>query len=687
MNSLQKEKSPYLLQHASNPVDWYPWSEEAFEKAKNEDRPVFLSIGYSTCHWCHVMEKESFEDEEIASLLKKHFISIKVDREERPDIDSIYMTVCQAMTGRGGWPLSIFMTPDKEPFLATTYIPKENRFGVVGMKELIPRIAEVWNSRRDDIINEAGRIRYALKGLTETTPGDMPGESAIRHTFDQLKKSYDQTFGGFSTRPKFPAPHNHMFLLRYWKMHKSDEALDMVTNTLQHMRIGGIFDHIGGGFHRYSTDERWHLPHFEKMLYDQAMLMFAYTEAFQVTRNRIFEGTVAETVRFLERDMLSREGGFFSAWDADSEGEEGKFYLWERDEIMDILGKNDGKRFCEVFNIREEGNFHDETTGEFTGKNVLHLSKEPEILAVDLGVSPEALTAFLDHTKKVLFARRNERVHPHIDDKLLTDWNGLVIAALAKAHKVFGRNDYLQMAEGAYRFIQEYLVDTNGRLLHRWRDGEGSIRGFLDDYAFLVFGLLELYEASFNAKYLRDAVRFSDDMIKLFSCDRGGFYFTQVGAETVLVRNKDVYDGAYPSGNSFAALALLKLSRFTGNVNYEKEAEDLFRAFSVQLSDAPIGHTFLMSALGFAHGRSSEIVVTGAKHTDETARMIAGIREIFSPHSVFLFRPTDDPSDISELVPFLNGLEPVNDKTTAFVCKDFTCSMPSTDIHEVIKLL
>ncbi len=687
MNRLQYEKSPYLLQHASNPVDWYPWSDDAFERAGREDKPVFLSIGYSTCHWCHVMERESFEDEEVASLLNKHFISIKVDREERPDIDNTYMTVCQAMTGRGGWPLSIFMTSHKEPFLAATYIPKKNRYGVAGMMELIPGIAEVWNSRRNDILNEAGRVLDALKGLTEKKPGDMPDDSVIKRAFDQLKKSYEPEFGGFNRSPKFPAPHNLMFLLRYWKRTHNEEALSMVVNTLMWMKRGGVFDHIGGGFHRYSTDERWLLPHFEKMLYDQAMLIMAYCESFLVTGNRTYADTVHRITRFLKRDMVSKDGAFYSAWDADSEGEEGKFYVWEKREIMDALGNKDGELFCRIYNIKDEGNFREESSGDLNGSNIPYLDKPVDRIADALSMSTEAIEQFIADANEKMFDVRKKRVHPHIDDKVLTDWNGLTIAALARAYMVFDDDTYLKMAEDAYNFIKEHLIASDGRLLHRWRDGEGSIHGFLDDHAFLVFGLLELYEASLNPVYLRDAIRFSDEMIKLFTSDEGGFYFTQEASETVLVRNKEIYDAAYPSGNSVAGLALLRLFRYTGVSGYEEKAEALFKAFSGQVSDAPIAHTFLMSALGFVLGTSSEIVVTGIENSEETAHMINRIRKVFSPDTVLLFRPSNNPLEISELVPFLKDLEPVDGKTTAYVCRDFTCSMPLTDPADVIKLL
>ncbi|NVM37221.1 MAG: thioredoxin domain-containing protein, partial [Candidatus Lokiarchaeota archaeon] len=471
-NHLSNEKSPYLLQHAKNPVDWYPWGDNAFEKAKKENKPIFLSIGYSTCHWCHVMAHESFENEDVAEIMNEVFVSIKVDREERPDIDKIYMTVCQMMTGSGGWPLTIILTPDKKPFFAGTYFPKQTRFGRIGLIDLIKQIKDLWNNQKTELMNSADQITFSLQNIDQESPGDKFSEANLKSTFQQLSIQYDSINAGFGDRPKFPTPHNLTFLLRYWKRTNDKKALEMVEKTLLEMRKGGIYDHIGFGFHRYSTDSKWLVPHFEKMLYDQALITIAYIEAYQATKKTIYRKIAEEIFEYVLRDMKSPEGGFYSAEDADSEGEEGKFYIWSKEELEQIFEKNELNLATIVFNIDQSGNYLEESTGEKTGRNILHLKSIPESEIQD----------DLEKIRIKLFNSREKRIHPHKDNKILTDWNGLMITALAKATVAFQDKIYLDAAKNATNFLLSNLKDTNGKLLHRYKDGISEITGYLSDY-------------------------------------------------------------------------------------------------------------------------------------------------------------------------------------------------------------
>ncbi|MBD3398333.1 DUF255 domain-containing protein, partial [Candidatus Micrarchaeota archaeon] len=485
-NRLIDEKSPYLLQHAYNPVDWYPWGEEAFEKARREDKPIFLSIGYSTCHWCHVMERESFEDPEVAEAMNDAWVSIKVDREERPDIDHIYMTVCQMMTGSGGWPLNIIMTPDKKPFFAGTYFPKNSVYGRIGMMDLIARVKELWTEQRGTVLESAGKVMSALKQIPDQSPGPPLSPEVLDKAFQELSQRFDDTYGGFSEAPKFPTPHNMMFLLRYWKKKSEYRALEMVEKTLKGMRKGGVYDHIGFGFHRYSTDREWLLPHFEKMLYDQALMVMAYTEAYQATKDEHYREVAREVIRYVLRDMTDEKGGFYSAEDADSEGEEGKFYVWTKAEAAQVLDPEELDIFVNAFNILPEGNFREEATGKITGANIPHLRKPMSDLASQLNMAEEDLREVLESARKKLFEAREKRVHPYKDDKILTDWNGLMIAALSKAGKAFDEPQYVRAAEKAADFVFEHLLNEQGRLLHRYRGGESGIEAHVDDYAFMI---------------------------------------------------------------------------------------------------------------------------------------------------------------------------------------------------------
>ena len=688
-NRLISEKSPYLLQHADNPVEWYPWGTEAFKKAQAENKPIFLSVGYSTCHWCHVMAHESFEDEEVAKLMNEAFVSIKVDREERPDIDSIYMSVCQMLTGSGGWPLTIIMAPDKKPFFAATYIPRENSFGRIGMLDLIPRIQEVWKSRQDEIRKSTQQITTALTRASHDVPGETLGKDILVLAHAQLAQRFDRQHGGFGTAPKFPTPQNLSFLLRYWRRSGDEHIVSMVENTLKAMRQGGIYDHIGFGFHRYSTDAEWLLPHFEKMLYDQALLAIAYTEAYQANGKVEYRQTAQEVFSYVLRDLRDPDGGFYSAEDADSEGEEGKFYLWNEDEIRSTLGKDEADVFIKAFNIKKGGNFLEEATGRETGRNILYFEKTIAELAPDFQMSEERLRALLDKSRQKLFRVREKRVHPHKDDKILTDWNGLIIAALAKGAQVFDKPEYAEAARHALHFILDQLRTSDGMLLHRYRDGEAAIKANLDDYAFLIWGMLELYEATFETALLQTALELHRILIKHFwDRNNGGFFFTPDDAEDLLVRKKNIYDGAVPSGNSVAMLNLLRLGRITADPDFEKKAKEIGKAFHNQVKDFPSAHTQLMVALDFAIGPSYEVVIAGNLHAEDARAMIKQLRTYFSPNKVVLFKSTEGESpDITRIAEFTNYHSAIDGKATAYVCRNYECSLPTTDISVMVTML
>lgn len=687
-NRLKFEKSPYLLQHADNPVDWYPWGPEAFEKARKENKPVFLSIGYSTCHWCHVMEHESFEDLDVARLMNQAFVSVKVDREERPDIDNIYMTVCQMLTGSGGWPLTILMTPDKKPFFAATYIPKESRFGRMGMLELIPRMQEFWSTRRDELLDSANQISGALQQVSKDSPGEELSESTLRTAYEQLGRRFDGVYGGFGRAPKFPTPHNLLFLLRFWKRTGDAKALEMVEKTLQAMRQGGIYDHVGFGFHRYSTDPIWLVPHFEKMLYDQALLAMAYTEAYQATGKEEYGKTGREIFTYVLRDMTSPAGAFYSAEDADSEGEEGKFYLWTEKEVRQILDRQESDFIVSVFNIEEEGNFTEQMSGRRTGGNILHLGQRLTEIAGRRKISYQDLQKRLETVREKFFAVREKRIRPHKDDKVLTDWNGLMIAALAKGAQAFDEPRYAKAAVGAADFILKNMRTPEGRLLHRFREGQAGIQANLDDYAFLVWGMLEIYEATFELGYLQTALELNRESVKHFWDDQnGGFHFTADDAETHLVRHKEIYDGAVPSGNSVAALNLLRLGRLTANADFEERAAKIGRAFSKKVKESPSAHTQLLVGVDFGIGPSYEVVIAGDLQANDTKAMLRALMGPFVPNKVVLLRPSAEAPEISRLAPFTRSQAAVNGKATAYVCLNYVCKLPTTDIDKMLELL
>ncbi|MCX7921982.1 MAG: thioredoxin domain-containing protein [Clostridia bacterium] len=669
-NKLLQEKSPYLLQHAHNPVDWYPWGPETFSRAAAEDKPIFLSIGYSTCHWCHVMERECFEDEEVAEVLNKYFISIKVDREERPDVDHIYMTVCQALTGHGGWPLTIFMTPEKKPFYAGTYFPKNRRMGMPGLMAVLDSVHKAWTSDKSELIHSGNRIASAITETFTDTLDEIPSEELIHEAFQDFKNDFDSVYGGFGDAPKFPTAHNLSFLLRYWYKTKSAPALDMVEKTLDSMHRGGIYDHIGFGFSRYSTDRKWLVPHFEKMLYDNALLAIAYLETFHATRKEKYAETARQIFTYVLRDMTSPEGGFYSAEDADSEGEEGKFYVWSLDEVKQVLGDPDGERFCQYYNITPEGNFE--------GFSIPNLIKNS---------IPDEDREFINSSREKLFDYREKRVHPYKDDKILTAWNGLMIAAMAIGSKILGDKQYRQAAERAVDFIFSKLVRNDGRLMARYRDGEAAYPGYVDDYAFLIWGLIELYEATYKPEYLQKALRLNDDLIRYFwDEDNGGLFIYGSDSEQLIMRPKEIYDGATPSGNSVSALNFLRLAHLTGKHELEEKASEMFKVFGNSFQRAPRGYAFSLTALMFAQSRAKDIVIVGNADYNDTKEMLDIIRENFRPFTISLLY-SDDTNELRTIAPFVENYRSIEGKPTAYVCENFTCQSPITDTGEFRDIL
>ncbi len=677
-NRLINEKSPYLLQHAYNPVDWYPWGNEAFEAAKMQDKPVFVSIGYSACHWCHVMEKESFDDNEVAALMNEAFICVKVDREERPDLDKAYMMVCQMMGRNCGWPLNIIMTPEKTPFFAASYIPKENRFGLAGMVDLIPQIVDIWKNRKSDLENLGEDIKHRIEILEKRILGKEMGKDVLDDAYEKHVLSFDEENGGFGSAPKFPSPHKLLFLLRYWRITKEKRALVMAEKTLRAMRLGGIFDQIGFGFHRYSTDAEWLVPHFEKMLYDQALLVLAYTESFQATGAGKFKVTAKEVLEYVLRDLTSPEGGFYSAEDADSEGEEGKFYLWTEEEIRKTLSSEDADLAVRLFGVKSGGNYV-EAGRRQNGKNILHLAQPLEQVASESQLTVDEIIGRLGKVCNSLFKARGKRVHPAKDDKILVDWNGLMIAALAKASSVFSEPMYLQAAINATGFVINKMKDEKEMLYHRYVKGERAIEGFLDDYAFLVWGLLEVYEAGFEESYLQAAVELTNTMISRFWDDEeGGFYFTAKGLEHGVPRRKEVYDGALPSGNSVALLNMLRLGLLTGDMKYGELVNHMVRLFSEDVTSAPAAHTFMLLGVNFKVGPTYNVILVGDPQEDSMKNMLNALKNNYLPNKVISLRH-----------PGKAGLsyEKIDGKATAYVCQGQTCMPPTNKPDKMLELL
>jgi uncharacterized protein YyaL (SSP411 family) len=684
-NRLINEKSPYLLQHAHNPVDWHPWTEKTFDRARTENKPVFLSIGYSTCHWCHVMEKESFEDEEVARYLNDTFISIKVDREERPDIDAVYMAACQMLTGRGGWPLNLFLTPDKKPFFAATYIPKNNRFGNTGLIELSQQVKKVWMSQTDRVTESAASIADSLHRAFSFSSADEPDESLLNLAYDHIRRTYDPQRGGFEPAPKFPTPHRLLFLLRCYHRTGEPIALEMVENTLTAMRLGGIWDHVGFGFHRYSTDKNWLLPHFEKMLYDQAMIAIAYLETYQITKNSLFAQTAEEIFTYVQRDMTSSEGAFFSAEDADSEGEEGKFYVWTVDEFRRGIHDNRSDMWERILRLASEGNFKDEATGRQSGTNILHLTAPLNKWADQYDMTAEALKEEWEKIRNQLFHTRKKRIHPLKDDKVLTDWNGLMIAALAFGARVLDKPQYAEAARKSAQFILTKLKDEKGQLFHRFRDGELAVHAQAADYAFLIYGLISLYQTTFDLSFAEDAVNLQESMINEFWDDENGGFFTTAKENAELpVRPKELYDGAIPSANSVAFYNLLCLSRLTGNPKWEEIAQALLSMFSGTVKAQPTASTFFLTGLDFALRPGQDLVITGEPDKADVHKLLSTLNLHFTPNKVTLVKSDENSDRLTRFAGFTDGLEVIKGETTAHLCRDGSCTGSSSDMDTVI---
>jgi uncharacterized protein YyaL (SSP411 family) len=698
-NRLASEKSPYLQQHASNPVDWYPWGEEAFEKARREDKPIFLSVGYSTCHWCHVMERESFESPEVAEILNRWFVPVKVDREERPDVDRIYMTFVQATSGGGGWPMSVWLTPDLKPFYGGTYYPPSDAYGRPGFITVLRKIAEVWSNDRARIGESSSQVIEQLRRHLEAS--DQARGRITEQLFDaaynQLRRSYDPEFGGFGGAPKFPRSVVHNFLLRYWRRTGNQEAVDMVLHTLRCMAAGGIHDHLGGGFHRYSVDDRWFVPHFEKMLYDQAQLAVSYVEAWQISGEELFARLARDILDYVLRDLAGPEGAFYSAEDADSvidpsrpeEKGEGAFYVWTKDEIEQLLGRPAAEWFCFRYGIEEAGNVRHDPHGEFLGKNILYEAHTVEETARRFSTARETIERALEEARARLLAARSGRPRPYRDDKILTSWNGLMISALAAASGAFGEQRYLEAAERAARFILDKLYDpATGSLLRRYRDGEAAIRGFLDDYAFLTAGLLDLYEASFQIDYLQTAVRLAERLIVLFE-DRtaGGFFATAEGDNHLVLRLKDDYDGAEPSGNSVAALSLLRLAEMTGRADLRHAGERALEAFAARLESMPSALPQMLVAADFAMAKPKQILIAGAKEDPRTVALASEVRRRFLPRRVLVL--VDEPARawLAATLPVAEQIREIDGRPAVYVCEDYSCRLPVTSLEDLEKLL
>jgi uncharacterized protein len=680
-NRLVREKSPYLLQHAENPVDWYPWGEEAFLKAAKENKPIFLSIGYSTCHWCHVMERESFENSSVAGMLNANFVPVKVDREERPDIDRVYMLFVQASTGSGGWPMSVFLTPERKPFFGGTYFPPDDRYGRAGFLSVLENLSRAWREDPRRIEQSGAQILSRLVEFSShSEAAGEPGKQALENAYLSFKRSFDSRRGGFGGAPKFPRPSVHNFLLRDYAAGSHRDALEMVLLTLREMGKGGMHDQLGGGFHRYSVDDRWFVPHFEKMLYDQAQLAISYLEAFEITRDGQYAAAARDIFSYVQRDLTDSGGGFYSAEDADSaedrehprEKREGAFYVWTNAEIRAALGPRDAEIFCFRFGVEENGNVAEDPHGEFGGRNILFQAHTIEETALKFAIAPEQVRSSLQQSSAKLFEMRSARPRPHLDDKILTAWNALMISAFAKAAQVLDEPRYLDAARRAASFIRANLWDdSRAVLLRRFRDGEAAIDGFLDDYAFLTNALIDLYETSFDGADFHFAIRLAERAIELFEDPEKGGFFSTPTSDSLVLRLKDDYDGAEPSGNSAVALALLRLARMTGREDFRRAADRTLKAFAARLNSGGEAVPQMLVALEFALADPREIVLTEAD-----PEMLRAIRRRFLPSAVILLS-----RESPQIMPALDG------RPTAYVCENYACQLPVTDAEALEKLL
>ncbi|HYT29867.1 MAG TPA: thioredoxin domain-containing protein [Actinomycetota bacterium] len=670
MNRLADATSPYLLQHAGNPVDWYEWGSDALDRAKREDKPILLSIGYAACHWCHVMAHESFEDPGTAAIMNEHFVCVKVDREERPDLDSIYMDAVQAMTGSGGWPMTVFLTPDGEPFYAGTYFPPEDRHGLPGFPRLLLTLAETWRERRNDVLSQSARVVLHLSQAASPAGSPEPlTEELLRGAHAAITASFDREWGGFGGAPKFPQPMTLGFLLGC-HLRGYAGALEMVTTTLDRMADGGIHDQVGGGFHRYSTDGRWLVPHFEKMLYDNAQLGRLYLHAWQVTGNERYRSVVVSTLDYLLREMRHQDGGFFSAQDADSEGEEGRYFVWSFDELVRTAGEH-GEAVAAYFGARPDGNWE--------GRNVLWTPRQPDGWEERFGLGTEALLAAVEAGRERLFEERSSRVRPATDDKVLASWNGLAIQAFAEAGRVLGEQRYVRAAEGAAGFVLSEMRREDGRLLRAWRQGRTSGPGYADDHAMMAAACLTLYETTFDLRWIREARALADDLVRLFhDPDRGGFFQTGSDAEGLVIRPKELFDNAVPSGNSVAAEVLQRLAHLTGDQTLERIGVSALRVTRDLMLRAPSAFGHALSAVDLYLGTATEVAVVGEVADEETKALVREVWDRFLPNVVLAAGPPGD-GETAAAVPLLADRPLVDGKPAAYVCERFTCQRPVVD--------
>ena len=666
-NHLINEKSPYLLQHVHNPVSWYPWGSEAFETAKREDKPVFLSVGYSTCHWCHVMEHESFEDEQTAEILNANFISVKVDREERPDVDAVYMSVCQAITGSGGWPMTIIMTPEQKPFFAGTYLPKSSRYGMTGLDDLLMKVSELWRNDRKSLSDSAEKIAAHFSKLSQNkTAEEMPSKDLVLTGVNALKRSFDSKNGGFGNAPKFPTPHNLLLLMKYSQAEKDIEALRTVETTLVQMYRGGIFDHIGGGFSRYSTDEKWLVPHFEKMLYDNALLTVAYTEAFRITGNKLYKAVAKRTIGYVLSELAHDDGGFFCGQDADSDGVEGKYYVFSYDEIKSVLGETDGQIFCKHFDITESGNFE--------GKSIPNLLKNECFEQTDNRINELC---------RKLYDYRINRTNLHKDDKILVSWNALMIFALSSAYRVFDDEKYLSAAEKAYQFIEKNLTDENDRLMVRWRDGEAAGNGTIDDYAFYAWALTEMYQVTFNIVYLNRACKISKIMCdRFFDEENGGFYLYADDGEQLISRPKELFDNAIPSGNSVAAYVLQKLFSLTAEDFWREKLDKQMSFLASESKTYPMGFSFsLYSMINVLYPHENLVCVSKDEGIEK--KIFSYLQKHKKSDVDVIIKTPKKASELEKLAPFTSEYPIPESGTMYYLCKNGACSAPVNDIKNL----
>ena len=675
-NRLINETSPYLQQHAHNPVDWYPWGDEALEKARNEDKPILLSVGYSSCHWCHVMAHESFEREDIARLMNDNFVNVKVDREERPDIDSIYMTAVQALTGRGGWPMTVFLTPEGKPFYGGTYFPPEDRHGMPGFGRVLLAMSTAYRNSRGEVDKVSANLLQHLQQATSVRRSyDEPGEDVLHRAYAALLPQFDSQNGGFGHAPKFPQPMVYEFLLRYHQRTKNEDALSMVEATLRRMAQGGIYDQIGGGFHRYSTDGVWLIPHFEKMLYDNALLSKLYVHAYQLTGEPFYRRIVEETLDYVLREMTDPQGGFYSAQDADSEGVEGKYFVWSAEEIKEALGHERGALVCGYYGVTEHGNFE--------GRSILHLGQEDEAFAEAHDISPGDLRRVVAEAKLKLLGIRQDRVSPGRDEKILTSWNGLMLRSFAEAAAVLDSDAYLQAARRNARFLLDSLR-TNGRLLRTYKDGLAKLSAYLEDYAFLIDGLLALHEAALEPRWLEEAISLGASMVDLFwDEDEQGFYDTGLDHETLIVRPRDFLDNALPSGTSAAVDVLLKLAVITGNYDYRSKALAAMTAVKEPMARVPTGLPHWLCALDFHLSYVREVVIIGQPQAEGTRRLLSTVSAMYLPNKVVVGKSPEDTGTSLDGLPLFQGRSGIGRDAIAYVCQNYVCNTPTTSPEEL----